>query len=72
MPAYVGNKGTAHERCVKAYHNYLEYPCEQARERLREAYEAVPEHERIFLGDMDTRDTDYIRILEQPEIKREV
>lgn len=63
---------TAHEACVNAYHEYLEYPCDATREYLRKAYEAVPEHERCYLGDMDTRDTDYQRILYHPDQKREV
>ena len=63
---------TAHEACVNAYHEYLEYPCDMTREFLRKAYEAVPEHERCYLGDMDTRDTDYQRILYHPDQKREV
>lgn len=58
--------------CRRAYHYYLEEPSEWAREKLREAYEAVPEHCRIYLGDMDSRDSDYIRILYHPEIKRQV
>lgn len=38
---------------------------ERLRTALREAYFAVPEHLRMFLGDMDTRDH-YIRILMTP------
>lgn len=59
----LANEPTAHEKCVNAYHQYLEYPCEDTKEALRKAYEAVPEYERCYLGDMDTRDTDYVRIL---------
>ena len=57
--------------CREAYFAYLVEPCDFYKERLREAYEAVPEHQRCYLGDMDTRDTDYIRILYTNE-KREV
>ena len=71
-PNELGKKGTAHDRCRAAYHQYLEWPDENARERLRAAYEAVPEHERMYLGDMDTRDQDYLRILFEPDNKREV
>lgn len=62
---------TTHEICVQAYHDYLEYPCEETKATLKTAYEAVPEMERCYLGDMDTRDSDYIRILYTNE-KREV
>ena len=42
------------------------------REVLRKAYEAVPESERMYLGDMDSKDSDYRRILYYPDKKREV
>lgn len=67
----VQNKPDAHERCQRAYHAYLVEPSEFNKNKLREAYEAVPEHERIYLGDMDTRNTDFERILYTDE-KREV
>lgn len=60
------------ERCREAYFYYLTSPTEWARENLRKLYEQVPEHKRCFLGDMDTKDSDYIRILYHPEDKREV
>lgn len=58
--------------CRRAYHYYLEEPSEWSREKLRKAYEAVPEHMRMYLGDMDSRDSDYLRIIYHPEQKREV
>jgi hypothetical protein len=60
------------EICRRIYHQYLINPTTANRERLRQAYEAVPEHERMYLGDMDTKDADYVRILYQPDLKREV
>ncbi|MNW28900.1 hypothetical protein D3C74_57410 [compost metagenome] len=63
---------TTLEECRDAYHLYLEYPSEFNRERLKTAYEQVPEHMRMYLGDMDTKDADYQRILYSPEDKREV
>lgn len=72
LVAEVSHESTAYDRCINAYHAYLVEPTENARERLRETYEEVPEHERMFLGDMDTRDSDIIRILEFPDRKREV
>jgi hypothetical protein len=71
-PHRAGKKATAHDACVAAYHAYLEHPGEHSREALRAAYEAVPEHERMYLGDMDCRDSDYIRILCRPYDKRAV
>ncbi|MBD5082284.1 MAG: hypothetical protein HDT44_11060 [Ruminococcaceae bacterium] len=60
------------DRCRHAHYLYLCDPNDWTRENLRKAYEAVPEHQRMFLGDMDTRDADFIRILYRPEEKREV
>ena len=72
IPNKFAKKGTVHERCRAAYHRYLEWPSEAAREWLRKTYEAVPEHERGYLGDMDSKDWDYRRILFEPHNKREV
>lgn len=63
---------TAYEVCQSCYYQYLRQPSEEHRRLLKEAYEKVPEHERCYLGDMDTRDTDYQRIIYYPEKKREV
>jgi hypothetical protein len=68
----LNEKETTLQQCRKAYYHYLETPYEGARERLRELYEQVPEHQRIYLGDMDRKDSDYRRILFHPEKKREV
>lgn len=67
----VQGKPDAHDAAIKAYHAYLVEPTDFYREKLREAYEAVPEHERCYLGDMDTRDGDFRRILYSDK-KREV
>lgn len=68
----VAGEADAHERCQKAYHQYLIEPNNYTREALRKAYEAVPEHERMYLGDMDSKDWDFRRILHHPDRKREV
>lgn len=62
----------AAKRCLDAYHDYLEWPTEDKRERLKQLYLAVPEHERMYLGDMDNKDSDYRRIIYHPEDKRQV
>ncbi|MBG9798539.1 hypothetical protein O0555_06585 [Brevibacillus laterosporus] len=63
---------TSFDLCRQAYYAYLEDPSEFNRARLQEKYELVPEHQRMFLGDMDSRDSDYIRIIYYPDDKREV
>lgn len=67
----VQGKPDAHDAAINAYHAYLVEPNEFYKNKLREAYEAVPEHERMYLGDMDTRDSDFRRILYSNN-KREV
>jgi len=62
----------AAQLCRDAYHEYLEWPTEYKRERLKQLYLAVPEHERMYLGDMDSKDSDYRRIIYHPESKRQV
>lgn len=42
--------------CIEAYKAYLENPTSQNREYLKVSYEDVPKHERMYLGDMDTKD----------------
>lgn len=67
----ISGKPSLHEECKKRYFDYLVYPCDRNKERLKTAYEAIPEHERMYLGDMDSKDGDYTRILYTKE-KREV
>lgn len=68
----LNGKKTSLEKCREAYYSYLEDPSDYAREKLKELYELIPEHERMYLGDMDSKDADYIRIIYYPEDKREV
>lgn len=72
MVKQAADEPTAHDLCISAYYEYLVEPGEWSREELRKAYEAVPVHERIYLGSMDDCDRDFRRILYEPEIKREV
>lgn len=68
----VAGEGDVYRDCLQAYHEYLVNPSEWNRRRLKDAYEAVPEYERMYLGDMETRDYDFQRIIYHPENKREV
>lgn len=43
-------------RCRSAHTAYLANPTVALRDALREAYEAVPQHNRRYVGDMDTKD----------------
>ncbi|MHA6529351.1 DUF7638 domain-containing protein [Paenibacillus sp. BAC0078] len=66
-----GGKSTL-EECRAAYYLYLENPNDFYRKNLKTKYELVPEHERMYLGDMDSKDWDYQRIIYRPNEKREV
>ena len=72
MVAEVNGEADSLQKCRDIYSEYLKYPEEETRFLLKAAYEAVPEHKRMYLGDMDSRDSDYVRIIYHPEIKHEV
>lgn len=72
MHKTLNKEKTAFDLCIQYYHQYLEWPSEYLRGKIKEYYEQIPEHERMYLGDMDTRDSDYQRIIYHPEQKREV
>ncbi len=62
----LAERPTSSDRCRAAFRAVLENPRdENLRMELREAYFAVPEHLRVFLGDMDTKDS-AIRTLMTP------
>ncbi|PQO40218.1 hypothetical protein [Blastopirellula marina] len=44
------------QNCRDAYQEYLDKPTLATKELLRIAYEAVPEHHRMYVGDMDVKD----------------
>ena len=59
----LNGRPTTSDLCRAALVTYEASPSEGAKEALRAAYDAVPAHNRIFLGDMDTKDNDIRRIL---------
>lgn len=44
------------QRCRDAYAAYIAAPTETTRAALRVAYEAVPSHNQMYVGDMDVKD----------------
>lgn len=54
---------TSAQLCAEALENYKKNPTEFEKDKLRQAYETVPKHRRKFLGDMDSKDWEYKRIL---------
>lgn len=49
--------------CIEAHQNYIDNPTEENREKLRISYENVPKHQRMFVGDMDTKDREVRMII---------
>lgn len=52
----LNGRPTSREKCKEAYKAFQDNPTEELREKLRQAYEIVPEHIRPYLGDMDVND----------------
>jgi hypothetical protein len=50
-------------QCAQRYEQYIRAPTSEAKDALRSAYEAVPDHLRCYCGDMDTRDTAIRKVL---------
>jgi hypothetical protein len=54
---------TTHDLCRETMNRYGQAPTEENKEQLRQSYEAVPKHLRVFLGDIDSKDWDYLHVL---------
>ena len=52
----VNDRPDSIQRCRRAYEKYVDDPTFKNRDALRETYEAVPEHMRMYVGTMDTKD----------------
>lgn len=53
----LNDKPTTSEICYKIYQAYKENPSEELKMKLKEAYENIPTHLRVYvLGDMDAKD----------------
>jgi hypothetical protein len=56
-------------KCARIFDEYKSSPSIKLRHMLREAYEAVPEHQRIFVGTMDTKDYEVRQVIYGDKIK---
>lgn len=53
----LNDRPTTSDICQKAFEEYQKEPNEANKKKLKEAYEAIPEHNRIYvLGDMNQKD----------------
>ena len=61
-------KPTSSDICRKIFEEYNKKPSDKNKERLRKAYENIPEHNRVYvLHDMDNKDYPIKRILYNDE-----
>lgn len=65
-----GEEGSI-DKCRRIFKEYKETPTLKLKDELKEAYEAVPEHQRIYVGDMDTKDYEVRQIIYGDIIKKE-
>jgi len=63
LVAQLAGKPDAVQLCREALQHYQSGSSEANRKRLRDTYEAVPEHLRMYCGDMDSKDGPIKRIL---------
>jgi len=54
--AELASRPTSLQTCRSRYEAFVAEPTRANRDALRQAYEAVPEHNRMYLGDMDVKD----------------
>jgi hypothetical protein len=58
-------------KCARIFDEYKQNPTNNLRNKLKDAYEAVPEHQRIFVGTMDTKDYEVRQIIFGDIVKKE-
>jgi hypothetical protein len=58
-------------KCARIFDEYKQNPTKKLRNELKEAYEAVPEHQRIFVGTMDTKDYEVRQVIYGEQVKKE-
>lgn len=58
-------------KCARIFEEYKQNPTKQKRYSLKEAYEAVPEHQRMFVGTMDTKDYEVRQVIYGDTVKKE-
>ncbi|MBB5637024.1 hypothetical protein HDE68_002937 [Pedobacter cryoconitis] len=58
-------------KCSRIFEEYKLQPTQKIRLELKEAYESVPEHQRIFVGTMDTKDYEVRQVIYGDIVKNE-
>lgn len=65
-----GKEGSI-DKCRRIFEEYKQTATVKLKNDLKEAYEAVPEHQRIFVGNMDTKDYEVRHIIYGDIVKKE-
>jgi hypothetical protein len=50
-------------KCARIFQEYLLHPTKLLKQALTDAYEALPEHRRVFVGTMDTKDYEVRQVI---------
>lgn len=58
-------------KCARIFDEYKKHPTNRIKTELKDAYEAVPEHQRIFVGTMDTKDYEVRQVIYGDIVKKE-
>jgi hypothetical protein len=58
-------------KCARIFDEYKQNPSKKLQDELKYAYEAVPEHQRIFVGTMDTKDYEVRQVIYGDMVKKE-
>lgn len=58
-------------KCARIFEEYKQNPTKKLLDELKDAYEAVPEHQRTFVGTMDTKDYEVRQIIYGDIVKKE-
>lgn len=58
-------------KCARIFEEYKQNPTKKLQHELKEAYKAVPEHQRIFVGTMDTKDYEVRQVIYGDIVKKE-
>lgn len=67
----LNGKENSISKCSKIFEEYKLHPTFKLKQELKEAYEKVPEHQRMFVGNMDTKDYEVRQVIYGNIVKKE-
>lgn len=57
-------------KCISIFKEFMEQPTTSKKEELKVAYESIPKHKRMYVGDMDTKDF-HLKLILYGEVARQ-